>query len=523
MTLGLFDVVGPVMHGPSSSHTAGANRIGFLAGKIIGAVPEAMSFGFHPIYYKAYAGQRSHAALAAGCLGYREDDPRSVNAWEEAKARGIAVACFDLGDDSVHRNTMQVQGKLADASWDIQGISVGGGNIVIRRINGVEVELDGNNWVMILVFADQARMLQAQQLIAQQSGNQLLGSYAGPMADYRKDKASWLFCGIFDRKPVIEPDDSLLLCQRVIEPLYQFRDHKQGSPLFMNFTELLQKSEQSSLLDVVLEYESQRSGQPKEAVQAEARRLVSICQEAMNKGFAVPIKLIGGLCTGDDGKKLLKYAQSGQTLMGTSFNMALARSVVLAEMNGAMGKVVAAPTGGAAGTLPGVLWTVAEILQRDEKAIADALLVAAAMGVIIGNRASFSGAVGGCQGEVGIGAAMAAGGAVWLAGGSAEAAIHAAALTIKNVLGLTCDPPASPVEVPCIKRNAMGAAVALMGAELALAGVRSVIPPDDVVEALADTQKRLPSELKGSCGGLAATKSGDGLRQVWADKLAGMQ
>ena len=140
--------------------------------------------------------------------------------------------------------------------------------------------------------------------------------------------------------------------------------------------------------------------------------------------------------------------------------------------------------------------------------------------MVVGNTCSFSGSIGGCQAEIGIGAGMAAGGAVWLAGGSPEAVAHGAALAIKNTLGLICDPPASPVEVPCIKRNAMGVSVAMMAAEMSLAGIRSVMPPDDVVAALKDTQERLPTELRGACvGGLAAAPYAKVLQAKWQKKL----
>ena len=214
------------------------------------------------------------------------------------------------------------------------------------------------------------------------------------------------------------------------------------------------------------------------------------------------------------------YAKSGRTLLGETFSMAIARALSMAEISASAGLLVAVPTSGSAGTLPGVLFTVAQQLHKDETALAESFLVAAAVGMVVGNTCSFSGSIGGCQAEIGIGAGMAAGGAVWLAGGSPEAVAHGAALAIKNTLGLICDPPASPVEVPCIKRNAMGVSVAMMAAEMSLAGIRSVMPPDDVVAALKDTQERLPTELRGACvGGLAAAPYAKVLQAKWQKKL----
>jgi len=221
----------------------------------------------------------------------------------------------------------------------------------------------------------------------------------------------------------------------------------------------------------------------------------------------------------------LTWAESGKSLAGRTFTIGLARAVALAELNASAGLIVAVPTGGSAGTLPGVLLTVAERLGSTKEDLAKAFLIAAAIGKIVGEKATFAGSVGGCQGEIGIGAGMGAGASVWLAGGSTEAVIHGATLTLKNVLGLTCDCPASPVEIPCIKRNGMGVAVAFMGAEMALAGVRSVVPPDDVVDGFADTQRRIPNELKGACcaGGLASTACAKVLQQKWSDKLKSLK
>jgi L-serine dehydratase len=200
----------------------------------------------------------------------------------------------------------------------------------------------------------------------------------------------------------------------------------------------------------------------------------------------------GGLTDPEDGKKMLNWSQSGKTVLNEMFSRALGRAMILAQLNAASERIVAAPTGGAAGALPGALFSAAERYGKGRKELAKAFLVAAAIGLIVGNHASFSGTVGGCQGEIGIGAAMGAAGIIWLAGGTAEQIIQGAPIALKNVLGLTCDPPASPVEVPCIKRNAMGASIAFFGAEMGLAGISSAIAPEDLVAALAETQRLMP-------------------------------
>lgn len=516
MSLGLFDVVGPVMHGPSSSHTAGANRIGYLAGQIMGGVPKALEFGFHPGNFQSLMGQRSHVALAAGCLGWREDDPRSAGALEVAAEYGIEIETYPIDRGASHRNTMRVHGSWGGINWEINGISLGGGNVLINSINGVEVSLDGNNWGVICIFDSQESMEECGRLLSKEAGKELKAACCG-----RTYGGGYLYCGAFLVQPmmVLSPElDMHLVLSRVIPPLVKFRKKNGKGAIFNTFDHFLAAGT-PAIDEEAIRYECRRTGLPREAVLAEADRIAEISSQGIKQCLEEPPKLLGGLCLNTDGAALAAYAASGNTLAGETFNLALARAVLLAEANASMGLVVAAPTGGAAGTLPAVLLTVAESREKSREELARAFLVAAAIGVVIGNKASFSGDIGGCQSSIGIGAAMAAGAAAWLGGADNAAVVHAAALALKNVLGLTCDLPADTVEVPCIKRNAMGASVALMAAEMALAGVRSAVDPDSVVDALVDTQRRMPPELKGSCGGLASTAGGARLRQKWLDKL----
>ena len=192
------------------------------------------------------------------------------------------------------------------------------------------------------------------------------------------------------------------------------------------------------------------------------------------------------------------------------------------ESNGSMRQVVACPTAGSCGIMPGCLMTAAEKLGSSDDQIIDALLSGAMTGVLVAKRAPVSGALGGCQSEIGVSSAMAAA-LAQLAGGSAKQVQEAYALALKNVLGLVCDPVAGPVEVPCIKRNAIGVANAFAAADMALAGIESIIPPDEVLDALINTQQYLPRELRGMMsGGLCATKKAHELKDWWYKKLATM-
>jgi len=527
MSLGLFDVVGPVMHGPSSNHTAGATRIGYLARQIVGDIPETISFTFHPRFMNVFAGHRTHIALLAGCLGYREYEPECNDAFSIAEQKGIRVKYVAATEPLAPRNHMGVGGNSFGVQWDINCDSSGGGYIVLYRLNGVPMRYDGNNWLNLYILKKGTQTEKAMRVVlaSEDEPDNLKELYVG------EGEETALFC-LETKNQVAEGNqkrvagalgEENILALRYVAPLYPFAQRSDADPLFSTFKELADAAEGRELIDVVLEFESRRSGQPKSAVLAEGVRIIDVIQNSINRSIQGNNRLIGGLCTGNDGKYLADWAETGKSLAGRTFTIGLARAVALAELNASAGLVVAAPTAGSAGTLPGILFTVAEKLGSARQELAKAFLIAAAIGKIVGEKATFSGSVGGCQGEVGIGAGMGAGASVWLAGGSTEAVIHAATLTLKNVLGLTCDCPASPVEIPCIKRNGMGVAVAFMGAEMALAGVRSVMPPDDVVDGFADTQRRMPNELKGACcvGGLAGTAFAKVLQQKWSNKLKG--
>lgn len=274
---------------------------------------------------------------------------------------------------------------------------------------------------------------------------------------------------------------------------------------------------------VVLEKEAQDKEMSVEQLRQQMERNWSVMVEAMERGLKEDISSVSGL-TGGDAKKLYQAHLSGTGLLsGDPVMLAVARALAVAEVNAAMGRIVAAPTAGSCGIIPGVLATVAELKDSSRAQIIDSLFTAAGIGAVIAQNASISGAEGGCQAECGSAAAMAAGAAVELAGGKPSQVAHAAAIALKNILGLVCDPVAGLVEVPCIKRNAMGAANAMLAANLALVGIESKIPVDEVIMAMKEVGDSLPATLKETaCGGLANTPTARILeRQLFesADKM----
>ncbi len=235
--------------------------------------------------------------------------------------------------------------------------------------------------------------------------------------------------------------------------------------------------------------------------------------EAIQSGLTGREKSASGL-VGGDASRLVQRLEDGQTLSGSTIGKAAAYAMAVNEVNAAMGKIVACPTAGSCGIVPGVLLAAAEALQASDDELIDALFTSAGIGIVIAENASISGAQGGCQAECGSAAAMAAGATVELAGGTPEQIGHAVALALKSILGLVCDPVAGLVEVPCVKRNAFGAMQAILAADMAMAGIKSVIPVDEVIDAMNQIGLALPASLKETSeAGLAKTPTAKAIEE----------
>ncbi|EOS66429.1 L-serine ammonia-lyase, iron-sulfur-dependent, subunit alpha [Oscillibacter sp. 1-3] len=217
---------------------------------------------------------------------------------------------------------------------------------------------------------------------------------------------------------------------------------------------------------------------------------------------------------GGDGARMRDYAAAGDTLCGPYLREVIAAALCVGESNACMRRIVAAPTAGACGVLPAVLAPLYRAGRAEEDELVRALYVSAGIGAVIGCRASIAGASGGCQAEIGSASAMAAGALTALRGGDGEQIGHAAAMALKNLMGLVCDPIAGLVEVPCVKRNVIGAVNAVSCADMALAGITSRVPVDEVIDCMGDVGRRLPTELRETAlGGLAATPFGKSVKE----------
>jgi L-serine dehydratase len=266
------------------------------------------------------------------------------------------------------------------------------------------------------------------------------------------------------------------------------------------------ESRSTSLAQVALDAEARDQGRPVAEIRAALKRALVVMRGAIAQGLTGEHKSASGLVGGDAAK--LRHGPPGP-LAGTLFRDVLARALAVQEINAAMGVIVAAPTAGGAGVLPAVLTGIADARKLDDEKLVDALATAGLIGAIVADRASLSGAEGGCQAETGAAAAMAAGAGTEMLGGTPTQAGHATALAQQGTLGLVCDPLGGLVELPCVFRNATGAAIALAAIEMALAGITFAIPADEVIDTMGEIGREMDVRYRETAGGgLAATPTG---------------
>ncbi|MED4940969.1 L-serine ammonia-lyase, iron-sulfur-dependent, subunit alpha [Heyndrickxia coagulans] len=276
--------------------------------------------------------------------------------------------------------------------------------------------------------------------------------------------------------------------------------------MFRNVAELVELAEQKNkkISEIMIEQEMEVTGKSREAIIKKMDENLAVMEKAVEKGIA-GVHSHSGL-TGGDAVLLQKYIEKGNFLSGATILDAVSKAVATNEVNAAMGTICATPTAGSAGVVPGTLFAVKNKLHPTREEMVRFLFTSGAFGFVVANNAFISGAAGGCQAEVGSAAGMAAAAIVEMAGGTPEQCAHAMAITLKNMIGLVCDPVAGLVEVPCVKRNAMGAANAMVAADMALAGIKSRIPCDEVIDAMYRVGQQMPTALKETArGGLADT------------------
>lgn len=519
MTTSAFEILGPIMVGPSSSHTAGALRIALVASSVAPAPVRSVRFVLINSFSHTYRGHGSDKALVAGMLGLATDDLRVRDSFELAAQAGLSFEFVEAGDDpGRHPNTVCVEmhcddGTPAGINFSVEGESLGGGRIRIARINNVPVTLTGEMPTLLVAHRDVPGVLaNLTSQFSQVSAN------IATISTYRTARGGMAYT-------IIEADD--VPTEAFIGRVRQLPQVTQAclvrvpgtapTPNPKNYTlnfdfgsDLLKlcARHHASIGQIMRERECELSAITPDTADKNMRKVLLVMQEESTATLESPERSLGGLLFGQAKRVAEAPDALKAALMGSAMTDAVSYAMATLERSATMGVMVAAPTAGAAGVVPGTLLGVAKHLKPREEALLDSLWCAAAVGGIIARNASVAGAEGGCQAEVGTAAAMAAAGLVSLLGGTPEQALNASSIAIANLLGLVCDPVRGLVEFPCQDRNAIGVANAISAAQLSLSGVGTPIPFDEVVAAMDSVGRALPYTLRETAlGGLAAAPS----------------
>ena len=469
----LNHVLGPVMRGPSSSHSAASLRIGRLCRDLLGGRVTGVDCEYDPngSLVTTHRSQGTDLGLTGGLLGWDASDPRLLDYQEHGSAAGLRfeVHTVDLG--ATHPNTYRLQVYNDEEHHQLTALSLGGGMVEVIDIDGLPLSLEGDQHVLIAIGAD-GRACASQ-------GSATPFSQAG-IAEYQLRVGATTVRPLHPVVPVCGDEDTTVPFRTVREML--------------NHSE----SDDQSLPQLALAYEAQRSGLAERAVRERVDEILRTMRESLRVGRA-GTEYADRILPSQVGRYKAANA-AGNLLGGECFNDVVTAVTSVLEAKSAMEVIVAAPTAGSCGVIPGALLGVAESKGWEDETLIDGLLTAGLIGVFIATGATFAAEEGGCMAECGSASSMAAAALVVMSGGSTIQGLAAASQALQNSFGMTCDTVANRVEAPCLGKNTMAAANALAAANMALAGFDPLIPLDEVIVAMAEVGRQMPREL--SCTGL---------------------
>lgn len=550
-TLGLRDVIGPIMVGPSSSHTAGALAIARMARRLCGSAPRRVTFTLYGSFAHTGRGHGTDKALVAGMLGLAADDLAIRNSFELAERAGIDVAlAFDTKTAQEHPNTVDVAIEEQDGTTlDVRGVSIGGGAAVITRIDGIDVDITGEHTSIVVHQQDECGVLahiasclatcginiattrmfrtrrgadaftvmetddaitaQVRALIEDHpsvhSVRIIPAAAAQGGADAETDEARTAGATGAAGEPAQDGASDAHLDAAAAERELERWDFVSGSELLIRCTQ-----ERTTIAQTFRRREEALAALngTDAAIDAYLDRALDVMRDAAHAPLDHGTPSTGGLIGGEAHAIIASTEAGVPTLLDPLGITATAFALATLETNASMGRIVATPTAGSAGVVPAVLLALEERRGFTQEQLREGLLTAAAVGYLVARNASVSGAEGGCQAEVGTACAMAAAAAVEMCSGTPEQALSAASNALTSLMGLVCDPVGGLVEVPCQKRNATAAITSLVSAQIAFAGIENLVDFDETVTAMDAVGRALPFELRESAlGGIAAAPS----------------
>lgn len=522
----LNDVIGPVMRGPSSSHVAGAARIARLIRQALeGRVEQIIcDFDVNGSLAESHDGQGTDMGFACGLLDLPLTDSRVGNYEELLSEAGIRVEYRILDFGAEHPNHYRIHGRSGTGrDVEADAISTGGGMMELIRLDGFPVSVRGDYFETCCfteegVAGGEALERELRKLLSAFESVSVSEEEPAESAGADRPVAGRAVCMDIKTSRALTPEEEEALKSRwKIRKMYRFLPvlptHSRASCQvpFSSASELLAYNEgrHLELWELALEYERARGTDTEDGIFARMEELARIMRGAAETGLA-------GTEYADrilQAQARLIEERKARLFPCQLLNRVIANITALMEAKSAMEVIVAAPTAGSCGCLPGTLLGIQETLGLSEETVVKGLLAAGLVGVFFTGRATFAAEVGGCQMECGAAAGMAAAGAAQMMGASAEECLNAASMALQSLTGLVCDPVANRVEVPCLNKNITAGMSALASATMAMAGFEKVIPLDETIDAMYEIGLQLPQELCCSLGGLGKTPSSMEIRR----------
>ncbi len=497
------DVIGPVMRGPSSSHCAASLRIGRLCRDLMdGDIKEAyIEFDPNGSLATTHKGQGSDMGLFSGFLGWEAFDERLPDYLQAIDKAGIKVSIDIHPIGATHPNTYQITLKNDLETKKMTALSTGGGMIQVIAIDGAAVDFAGDYYETLIYVKSPDKVV---EFLKRGVEFDYLEVHKGDATFIEIKSQQFLSDGICEE---LENFDDVLSIKK-LNPVLPVLARKDLHVPFITCEEMLAYNEGKnlSLWQLATHYEAARGNISHDEVFEKMRAIVSIMENAIDlglKGTNYADRILG-----PQSLKFKKRFDAGELVEGDVMNHVVMFTSAMMEVKSSMGVIVAAPTAGSCGALPGALIGTGRALKIHRDEVVKAMLAAGMIGVFIAAHATFAAEVGGCMAECGSGSGMAAAGIVELKKGTLEQSLAAASITLQASLGMICDMIADRVEAPCLNRNVMAATTAISCANMALADYNHLIPLDEVIETMKKVGDAIPNTLRCTgLGGLAITKT----------------
>lgn len=514
------DVLGPVMTGPSSSATAGPGRVGRMAGMLVEDVKEIeIKFPRDGGYGDSYRGPMTDIGIVAGILGMDLTHEDFLKSYEKAEEAGISVSIVVEDLEFVHPNLIIITLTGSDGEKvKMEGVSLGGGIMEVISINDIAVSLKGSTTEIIVLSAGKPECVNVITEIIKKSAIpfEVMDGADDSLAEIR-------VYALLDEKikrELREKTKDFSEQVRILDPVMPVVDKPDIKVSYSTAAQLQEylKSHDIPLWEAAVLYEQERTGWSREEVLDFAEMLLDRMGDSVAYGMKSDFELSGFLTP--KAAQLKKAFEEGKWFDTGIIAEACIYAVAVMECNAALGVLVAGPTAGSCGVLPGILFSAYNKGNYTKEDLVKALMCAGLIGVFIAEQGTFAAEVAGCQAENGSASAMAAAAGVHLLGGTVDQALNAASLAFQHLLGLVCDALGECAEIPCISRNAATVSNAIISAQLAVGGFDGVVPLDETIQAMMNCGELMPRELCATMlGGLCVTPTGQRIEKEMQKKF----